>query len=81
LAIQYSVSHPQVATTLVSTASPAHVAANLAWIDQPIDMQMCAEVMAILAPVQNESWQTGRPENNYCEWIRMDLSCGLSEEQ
>jgi aryl-alcohol dehydrogenase-like predicted oxidoreductase len=64
LAIQYSVSHPQVATTLVSTASPAHVAANLAWIDQPIDMQMCAEVMAILAPVQNESWQTGRPENN-----------------
>jgi len=64
LAIQYSVSHPQVTTTLVSTASPAHVATNLAWIDQPIDMQMCAEVMAILAPVQNESWQTGRPENN-----------------
>lgn len=64
LAIQYSVAHPQVATTLVSTASPAHVAANLAWMAQPIDAQMVAEVLQILAPVCNESWQTGRPENN-----------------
>jgi L-galactose dehydrogenase len=64
LAIQYSVAHPQVATTLVSTASPAHIAANLAWIAQPIDTQMLNAVMAILAPVSNESWQTGRAENN-----------------
>jgi L-galactose dehydrogenase len=64
LAIQYSVAHPQVTTTLVSTASPAHVVANLAWIAQPIDTQMVAEVLRILAPVRNESWQTGRLENN-----------------
>jgi L-galactose dehydrogenase len=64
LAIQYSVVHPQVATTLVSTASPAHVAVNLAWIDQPIDEQMVAQVLRILAPVLDESWQTGRSENN-----------------
>ena len=64
LAIQYSVAHPQVATTLVSTASSAHIAANLAWIAQPIDTQMLNAVMAILAPVSNESWQTGRAENN-----------------
>jgi len=64
LAMQYSVAHPQVATTLVSTAAPAHIAANLAWLAQPIDTQMLAEVMTILAPVRNESWQTGRVENN-----------------
>ncbi|MFZ9857370.1 MAG: aldo/keto reductase [Roseiflexaceae bacterium] len=64
LAIQYSVAHPQVATTLVSTASPDRMAANLAWIAQPIDGQIIAEVLQILAPVLNESWQTGRPENN-----------------
>jgi aryl-alcohol dehydrogenase-like predicted oxidoreductase len=64
LAMQYSVAHPQVATTLVSTASPAHVAANLAWMAQPIDAHMVAEVLRILAPVCNESWQTGRAENN-----------------
>lgn len=64
LAIRYSVGHSQVATALVSTASPAHIAANLAWIEQAIDMQMLNAVMAILAPVCNESWQTGRAENN-----------------
>jgi aryl-alcohol dehydrogenase-like predicted oxidoreductase len=64
LAIQYSVAHPQVVTTLVSTASPAHVAANLAWMTQPVDAQMVTEVLQILAPVLNKSWQTGRPENN-----------------
>lgn len=64
LAMQYSVAHPQVATTLVSTASPGHIVANLAWIAQPIDEQMVAQVLRILAPVLDESWQTGRSENN-----------------
>jgi L-galactose dehydrogenase len=64
LALQFSTSNPDVATTLVGIDSPEQITTNVRWIDEPIDQELLREVQAILAPVQNKLWISGRPENN-----------------
>jgi L-galactose dehydrogenase len=64
LAIQYSVANPHIATTLVGTADPKLMEQNIAWANEPIDPILLAEVLAILKPVHNVTWPSGRPENN-----------------
>jgi L-galactose dehydrogenase len=64
LAVQYSLTNPDIATTLVGTANPKEMDQNIAWTNDPIDQILLAEVLAILKPVHNVSWPSGRPENN-----------------
>jgi L-galactose dehydrogenase len=60
LALQFAVAEPQIATTLVGTASPENLRKNAAWIEQPIDPELLAAVQAILAPIRNQTWPSGR---------------------
>jgi L-galactose dehydrogenase len=64
LALQFSVANPDIPTTLVGTANPAHIEEDVRCIEKPLDEALLAEVMAILAPIHNETWPSGRPENN-----------------
>ncbi|MGA2440416.1 MAG: aldo/keto reductase [Tepidisphaeraceae bacterium] len=64
LAIQYALSKPDIATTLVGSANPAAMEKNVQWAGEPIDRQLLDEVLAILKPVHNLTWPSGRPENN-----------------
>jgi len=64
LAVQYSLGEPRIATTLVGTASPENIVSNVAWAAEPIDQQLLDEVLEILKPVHNVTWQQGRAENN-----------------
>jgi L-galactose dehydrogenase len=64
LAIQYAVREPRICTTLVGSAKSANMLRNIAWVDEPIDDQLLAEVQAILEPIYNITWPQGRPENN-----------------
>jgi aryl-alcohol dehydrogenase-like predicted oxidoreductase len=64
LAIQFSCSHPGIATTLCGTADPEEIAANAAALEQPPDPHLLREVRAVLAPIHNRTWLQGRPENN-----------------
>jgi L-galactose dehydrogenase len=64
LALQFALSNPAIATTLVGTASPENLRKNVAWSEQPPDPELLAEVQAILAPVRNMTWPSGRPENS-----------------
>jgi len=64
LAIQFSASCPALATTLVGTANPDHLKKNVKWIDEPMDHELLAQVLKILEPVHNQTWHSGRPENN-----------------
>ncbi|MCC7492798.1 MAG: aldo/keto reductase [Fimbriimonadaceae bacterium] len=64
LAVQYSLSLPGIASTFVGTASPQHIADNLAWATTPPDPELVAGVLQILQPVHNLTWPSGRPENN-----------------
>lgn len=63
LALQYAIANPAIPTTLVGMRSAQEVEQNIAWIEDPIDPQLLAEVEAILAPVHNRTWDTGLPEN------------------
>ncbi len=64
LAIQFSVSHPDLSTTLVGTANPQNIEKNVRWAEMPIDQTLLATVLEILKPIHNETWLQGRPENN-----------------
>lgn len=64
LALQFAVAEPDIHTTILGTANPANVEQNLRTIEEPLDRELLAEVQAILAPVHNLRWPSGRPENN-----------------
>jgi aryl-alcohol dehydrogenase-like predicted oxidoreductase len=56
LALQFSSQHPQIPTTLFSSASAESVRRNVAWHSQPADPELVAEVMQILSPVRDKDW-------------------------
>ena len=64
LALQFSVAHADLATTLVGTASPENIAKNVRWLEEPMDRELLSQVMQRLEPVHNQTWPSGRPENN-----------------
>jgi aryl-alcohol dehydrogenase-like predicted oxidoreductase len=64
LAIQFSVSNPDIHTTLVGTADPANIEKNVKWMGEPIDKEVMSAVKKILAPIKDRVWTLGRPENN-----------------
>jgi L-galactose dehydrogenase len=64
LAVQFSTVNPEIATTLIGTASLENLARNVQWLSDPPDPEMLAAVLRILEPVHNRSWPSGRPENN-----------------
>ena len=64
LALQFSLSNPDIATTLVGTANPDNIIKNVKWLEAPVDNELLAEVQSILAPIHNKTWLYGRPENN-----------------
>ncbi len=56
LAMQYSVSNPRIATTLFSSANPENVKKNIAFIEEPIDWTLVAEVQDIIGEQKRVSW-------------------------
>lgn len=64
VALRYCIEHPYVATTLVGMSRPDHVENNVRGIQSPIDADLLGEIKALVAPVANTTWPSGRPENN-----------------
>jgi aryl-alcohol dehydrogenase-like predicted oxidoreductase len=64
LALQYSLTHPEMATCIVGSANPENVRKWVEWSEQPLDQQLLSEVLAILQPIHNWFYIEGRPENN-----------------
>ncbi len=63
LAIQFAVSHPGIATTLVSSANPENIRRNITYVNEPVDHELMAAVLERLRPVHNHNFTRGRPEN------------------
>ena len=64
LALQFSLAHPDIATTVAGSANPENVRNWARWAAEPLDQALLAEVRAIFAPVQNLGHAEGLPENN-----------------
>lgn len=64
LAVQFATANERVPTTLISTANPDNIRKNIAWTDETMDIELLEEVLAILEPIHNRSWSSGRPEYN-----------------
>ncbi|MDO4758311.1 MAG: aldo/keto reductase [Rikenellaceae bacterium] len=56
LAMQYALSNDRIATTLFSSANPANVKKNLAFIEEPIDWDLVREVQDIIGDQMRVSW-------------------------
>jgi L-galactose dehydrogenase len=63
IAVQYSCSHPDIATTLVSTARPKNIMDNIAFVQQPMDKGLLSEILELLKPIHNFNFSRGRPEH------------------
>lgn len=63
LAIGFCLAHPDIATTLVGTARPDNMRANLDHARAPLDESLLAEVLEILAPIHNHNFTRGLPEH------------------
>lgn len=64
LAVQFAVAEKKIASTLVGSANPQNMLDNIAAINEPLDEELLAEVLAILKPIHNVTWTSGRAENN-----------------
>lgn len=64
LALQYSCAHPDIATTIAGSANPANIQQWAKWLEEPIDLQLLAEVQTIFAPVKNIGHTEGLAKNN-----------------
>jgi aryl-alcohol dehydrogenase-like predicted oxidoreductase len=64
LALQYSLSHPHLATCIVGSADPKNVRQWVAWADAPLDQALLGEVLEILRPIHDWCYVEGRGENN-----------------
>ena len=56
IAIQFACLNSPFHTTMFSTASPAAISQNLAWIEEPLDQNILQQVRQILGPVMNKQW-------------------------
>ena len=64
LALQFSIAHPDIATTVAGSANPANIRKWAEWAATPMDETLLAEVLAIFEPVKNLGHKEGLPENN-----------------
>lgn len=64
LALQFSLRHPDIATTVAGSANPDNIRNWARWAAEPLDEQLLAEVLAVFAPVRNVGHTEGLPENN-----------------
>lgn len=64
LAIQFSSQNPDIPTTLIGTADPLQIRNSVEWATEPLDLDLFEEVQHILEPIKDQTWATGRPENN-----------------
>jgi len=64
LAMQFALTNPRIATTVVGTANPENIKKNVRWIAEPVDNKLLAKVQEMLASIKDQTWIVGKPENN-----------------
>jgi L-galactose dehydrogenase len=70
VALRFCIDHPYVSTTLVGMSKARHVEGNLNALTRKIDPELLKQIEQAVAPVKNQMWFQGRPENNDPNWTR-----------
>jgi len=63
LAIQFSISNPDIATTLVGTANSQNMLDNIRYAEKPLDREKLNAVLEVLRPIRNFNFTRGLEEN------------------
>jgi aryl-alcohol dehydrogenase-like predicted oxidoreductase len=63
LALQFACDNEAIASTLVGSANPDNIRANIGYLEQTFDRELLAEVMEILDPIHNFNFTRGLPQN------------------
>jgi L-galactose dehydrogenase len=63
VALRFCLDHPYVASTLIGIASTREVETSLELLRSTTDSEFVSRIEAVLAPVFNYDWPSGRPEN------------------
>ena len=64
VANQYSLQRPRCATTLIGTAKSRHLRSAVDALEEPLDEQLLAELLAMRPTVGERTWPSGLPENS-----------------
>lgn len=64
LALQFSLAHPDITTTVAGSANPENIRRWAQWAAEPPDPDLLSEVLEIFRPVRNVGHREGLPENN-----------------
>ena len=64
LALQFSLAHPDITTTVAGSANPENIRKWAQWASEPIDEQLLGEVQEIFRPVKNRGHAEGLALNN-----------------
>ncbi len=64
LCVQFSTRHPELTTCVIGSGNPDNIRKWVAWLDEPYEEQLIAEVQQILEPVLDRNSIYGLPENN-----------------
>ncbi|MFQ5795812.1 MAG: aldo/keto reductase [Candidatus Bipolaricaulia bacterium] len=64
LALQFTLAHDAVATTLVGMSKVTHVDRNVKAVGVAPDPQLLSEMLEMIEPVADVCWKEGRPENH-----------------
>ena len=64
LALQFSMAHPDITTTIAGSANPENIRNWAKWATEPLDETLLAEVLDIFKPVKNLGHTEGLAKNN-----------------
>jgi aryl-alcohol dehydrogenase-like predicted oxidoreductase len=64
LALQFSCSNPDIATTVAGSANPENIRNWAKWLSDPMDETLLREVQGIFQPVKNVGHMEGLAKNN-----------------
>jgi L-galactose dehydrogenase len=63
VALRFSLAYPHVASTLVGISNPLQIEQNLRALESETDPALLEMIETLVKPVLNETWPSGRPEN------------------
>jgi len=64
LAVQFSIAHPDITTTIAGSANPENIRKWAQWAAEPLDKALLSEVLDIFKPVKNLGHTEGLAKNN-----------------